>query len=52
MAEKEATVFLIDMGRPMGAQHQGRSQNDLDWSMQYVWDRIMPKASSLQDTVN
>ena len=40
MAEKEATVFIVDVGRPMGEKHQGRSTTDLDWSMQYVWDKI------------
>lgn len=40
MAEKEATVFIVDVGRPMGEKHHGRSTSDLEWSMQYVWDKI------------
>lgn len=40
MAEKEATVYIVDMGRSMGEQHHGRAVTDLEWAMQYVWDRI------------
>ena len=43
MADKEATVFVIDMGASMGKTTQGRSLNNLDWVMQYVWDKIMSK---------
>ncbi|KAJ5616072.1 hypothetical protein N7537_001186 [Penicillium hordei] len=40
MAEKEATVYIVDMGRSMGEHHHGRPVTDLEWAMQYVWDRI------------
>ncbi|RBR25821.1 uncharacterized protein FIESC28_01314 [Fusarium coffeatum] len=40
MAEKEATIFILDLGSTMAQTHSGRSQSDLDWSMQYVWDKI------------
>ncbi|CAI7643287.1 hypothetical protein PCG10_003432 [Penicillium crustosum] len=40
MAEKEATVYIVDMGRSMGEHHHGRPITDLEWAMQYVWDRI------------
>ncbi|KAG0159283.1 hypothetical protein PDIDSM_6805 [Penicillium digitatum] len=40
MAEKEATVYIVDMGRSMGERHHGRAMSDLEWAMQYVWDRI------------
>ncbi|KOS48871.1 hypothetical protein ACN38_g83 [Penicillium nordicum] len=40
MAEKEATVYIVDMGRSMGEHHHGRHMTDLEWAMQYVWDRI------------
>ncbi len=40
MAEKEATVYIVDVGASMGAKHAGRDETDLDWSMRYVWDRI------------
>jgi len=44
MAEKEATVFVIDLGKSMGEIAQGREASNLDWSMQYVWDKITAKA--------
>ncbi|KAK5455007.1 ATP-dependent DNA helicase yku80 [Exophiala xenobiotica] len=40
MAEKEATIYLIDVSRSMGKKHSGRDQSDLDWALQYVWDKI------------
>lgn len=40
MADKEATVYIVDVGRSMGECRNGRSVTDLDWAMQYVWDRI------------
>ncbi|CAL5872682.1 uncharacterized protein PFLUO_LOCUS6948 [Penicillium psychrofluorescens] len=40
MAEKEATVYIVDVGRSMGECHNGRPVTDLDWAMRYVWDRI------------
>ncbi|PYH95550.1 ATP-dependent DNA helicase II subunit 2 [Aspergillus ellipticus CBS 707.79] len=40
MAEKEATVYIVDFGRSMGERRNGRSMTDLEWAMQYVWDRI------------
>lgn len=40
MAEKEATVYIVDLGRSMGAKKGGRDRSDLDWAMDYVWDRI------------
>lgn len=46
MAEKEATVFIVDVGWPMGERHLGRSTTDLEWSMQYIWDRITTAVSS------
>ena len=40
MAEKEATVYIVDVSRSMSKCHQGREESDLDWSLQYVWDKI------------
>jgi ATP-dependent DNA helicase 2 subunit 2 len=40
MATKEATVFVVDLGATMGARRHGRAQTDLDWALEYVWDRI------------
>lgn len=40
MADKEATVYIVDVGRSMGKKTNGREQSDLDWSMSFVWDKI------------
>lgn len=40
MAEKEATVYIVDVGRSMGERNGGRPVTDLEWAMRYVWDRI------------
>ena len=40
MAGKEAIVFICDVGRSMGAVRGGHEVSDLDYSLQYVWDKI------------
>jgi ATP-dependent DNA helicase 2 subunit 2 len=43
MADKEATVFIIDLGSTMGERAQGRTETNLEWAMQYVWNKINAK---------
>ncbi|EXJ82161.1 hypothetical protein A1O1_08230 [Capronia coronata CBS 617.96] len=38
--DKEATIYVIDLAKSMGEKHAGRSISDLDWALQYVWDKI------------
>ncbi|KAF1842883.1 SPOC domain-like protein [Cucurbitaria berberidis CBS 394.84] len=40
MAGKEATVYILDLGRSMSEKRHGRDQSDLDWALEYVWDKI------------
>ncbi|KAF2865286.1 SPOC like C-terminal domain-containing protein [Massariosphaeria phaeospora] len=40
MAQKEATVFVLDLGKSMGEKGHGRDKTNLDWVMEYVWDKI------------
>ncbi|KAF1834420.1 SPOC domain-like protein [Decorospora gaudefroyi] len=40
MAGKEATVYILDLGRSMGEKRHGRDQTDLEWALEYVWDKI------------
>ncbi|KAF4121181.1 ATP-dependent DNA helicase 2 subunit 2 [Geosmithia morbida] len=40
MAEKEAIIFILDLGSTMSRTHNGRSESDLDWSMRFVWDKM------------
>ncbi|KAL8959686.1 MAG: hypothetical protein Q9193_003490 [Seirophora villosa] len=44
MADKEATVYIIDVGASMGKHRHGRDQSDLDFAMTYVWDKITSTA--------
>lgn len=40
MAGKTATIFIIDVGKSMEECHNGRMVSDLDYGMQYVWDKM------------
>lgn len=40
MADKEAIVFILDLGSSMAQEHHGRSESDLEWSMRFVWDKV------------
>lgn len=45
MADKEATVYVVDLGKSMGENRHGRDESDLDWAMKYVWDKIAATVS-------
>ncbi|KAF7551605.1 hypothetical protein G7046_g7676 [Stylonectria norvegica] len=51
MADKEATVFILDLGSSMAEIHSSRSESDLDWSMRYVWDKITDIVSASRKTL-
>jgi hypothetical protein len=40
MASKEATIYILDLGQSMGEKRHGRDLSDLDWALEYVWDKI------------
>jgi ATP-dependent DNA helicase 2 subunit 2 len=40
MSDKEATVYIVDVGKSMGERRNGRDITDLEWAMKYVWDCI------------
>lgn len=50
MADKEASVFIIDLGAPMADCHNGRVESDLDWSMRYVWDKVCTTVAASRKT--
>ena len=52
MADKEATVYIVDLGQPMGDCHGGRVESDLEWSMRYVWDKISTTVAASRKTWN
>ena len=37
---KQATVYIIDVGKDMGAKHNSRTETDLEYGMRYVWDKV------------
>ncbi|OCK79803.1 ATP-dependent DNA helicase [Lepidopterella palustris CBS 459.81] len=40
MADKEATVYIVDVGQSMGETNNERNKTNLEWAMDYVWDKI------------
>lgn len=40
MANKSATVYIIDQGASMGQKRRGRDESDLEFGMRYVWDKV------------
>ncbi|OAP54514.1 hypothetical protein AYL99_10962 [Fonsecaea erecta] len=38
--EKEVTIYIIDLARSMGKKHNGRDESDLEWALQWVYDKI------------
>jgi ATP-dependent DNA helicase 2 subunit 2 len=37
---KQATVYIVDLGSTMGECNSGRVETDLDFGMKYIWDKI------------
>ncbi|KAF2101399.1 putative Ku family DNA helicase [Rhizodiscina lignyota] len=52
MAQKEASIYIVDVGKSMGEKHNGREETDLDWSMRYVWDKITTAVSTGRKTLH
>ncbi|KAI0002821.1 SPOC domain-like protein [Xylariaceae sp. FL0662B] len=52
MADKEATVYILDLGSSMADCHNGRTESDLDWSMRYVWDKVSTTVAANRKTWN
>jgi len=40
MASKKAYVFVLDLGSTLAECHNGRTVTDLDWGMQWAWDKM------------
>lgn len=38
-------MYILDMGQTMGKKRHGRDQTDLDWALEYVWDKITTTVS-------
>jgi ATP-dependent DNA helicase 2 subunit 2 len=46
MADKQATVYIVDVGLSTGDCHNGRVESDLDYGMRYVWAKITETMSA------
>lgn len=51
MADKEASVYIVDVGSTVGDCNNGRTESDLDWSMRFVWDKIATTAQAQRKTL-
>ncbi|POS88201.1 hypothetical protein EPUL_000345, partial [Erysiphe pulchra] len=40
MADKQATIYVIDVGSTTKKCHNGRSESDLEYGLQYFWSKI------------
>ena len=52
MADKEATVYIVDLGKSMARMHHGRSESNLNWAMIYLWEKITSTACTKNKTLN
>jgi ATP-dependent DNA helicase 2 subunit 2 len=50
MADKEATVYVVDLGESMADCHNGRDESDLDFGMRYIWDKISTTVAASRKT--
>lgn len=50
MADKAATIYIIDVGQSMGEKNNGREQTDLEFALQYVFDKITTTISNGRKT--
>lgn len=50
MADKEASIYIVDLGSSMTNCNSGRTESDLDWSLRYVWDKITTTAQAKRKT--
>ena len=51
MAEKEATVYIVDIGKSMSNTSNGRSETDFEYAMRYVWDKITTTVATGRKTL-
>ncbi|GAB7351255.1 hypothetical protein MBLNU459_g1680t2 [Dothideomycetes sp. NU459] len=52
MAQKEATVYIVDVGASMDEKRNGRQVTDLDWALEYVWDKISATVATERKTAH
>ncbi|KAF3910167.1 hypothetical protein ABW21_db0200433 [Orbilia brochopaga] len=50
MADKQATVYVIDLAASMSLRCNGRHETDLEYAQRYLWDRITTTVSNGRKT--
>ncbi|KAF3929000.1 hypothetical protein ABW19_dt0208141 [Dactylella cylindrospora] len=50
MADKQATVYVVDLASSMGSHNHGRTETDLEYIQRYLWDRITTTVSNGRKT--
>lgn len=50
MADKQATIYIVDLGATMKDCHNGRTETDFDFAMRYVWDKITTTMAASRKT--
>ncbi|PWW73440.1 SPOC domain-like protein [Tuber magnatum] len=50
MADKQATVYVIDLGSTLSRVHPLRGESDLDYALTYIWDKIAATMSTGRKT--
>lgn len=40
MADKEANIYIVDVGASTAECRNGRMESDLEYGMKYVWEKI------------
>lgn len=51
MAMKEATVCIVDLGSSMAEIGSGRTENNLEFALHYIWDKITATVATGRKTI-
>jgi len=52
MASKEAIVYIVDVGQSMGRKRHDRDVTDLEWALEYLWDKITTTVATDRKTAH
>ncbi|SZF01564.1 unnamed protein product [Blumeria hordei] len=52
MADKQATIYVIDVGSTTGEIHGGRDESNLEFGLRYFWTKIAENMATNRITLN
>ncbi|KAI6246142.1 ATP-dependent DNA helicase II subunit 2 [Erysiphe necator] len=52
MADKQATIYVIDVGSTTKELHNGRCESDLNFSLKYFWSKIAETMATNRSTLS